>query len=644
MQSVGMNMTRNITAPIVAAGVAMFKTFADFQDVMAEIEVRSGATAAGMEKLKDVAIELGRDTVFSATEVGEAMLQLTASGSSVIETIEQIPHVLSLAAAGNIDLGKAADGVTDVLKQFNLTAEDALMVANNLAAAAGSSSATVSDLLQGFGNVGPVADQFGLSVNETAAALAIFSENGIKGAEAGTQLKSMLLNMTRDTKKVQNTWVELGVSMFDSAGNMRAIDDIFKDINKAMEGLPMEDQIRIARNLGGSYGIMGFNALRASNGIEEMQAAMSGQATAAEIADARMNTLSGRFKSFMGSLETLAIVLGGLGEGPLTSFLEMATNVINSITKWAQENPKLAQTIMLVVAALAALGPILMIIGSIASGVSAVAGMFSGLAGILGGVMTVGTAVAGAFTTLGGILITFAAPILIAIAAIAALIAIIAILWANREKIAEWAQKAWEGMQKFGEAVKVGFEKTVEFTGNGLAAWEGNFKMMGVIAQKSGQSIGESFQKVAHNVIESFKKVAPVMLDIGKAILQGLIDGVKSKIDAFIKLVVDLANKVAESVKSALKIKSPSQVFAGIGENVVAGFNKGISNMGGLGVNVNGTTLGGASNPSLATVGAGGGSGNIFIQNLNVPPGTTRQQVDAIMEEMARRVNRKKKR
>jgi hypothetical protein len=206
--------------------------------------------------------------------------------------------------------------------------------------------------------------------------------------------------MSSDVDPVVDAWRELGVSMFDSAGNMRDIDAVFKDINDAMEGLPMEDQIRLGRDLAGSYGIVGFNALRATDGISSMEASMSGAASAADVADARMNTLAGRFMSFMGSVETLAITLGGLGEGPLTSFLEFATKAVNGINQWAEANPRLAQTIMVVVAAIAALGPVLMIIGSIGSGVSTLIGVFGGLSSAVGAIMPVITGFASGFMSI----------------------------------------------------------------------------------------------------------------------------------------------------------------------------------------------------------------------------------------------------
>ena len=143
---------------------------------------------------------MGRDTKFSASQAAQGMLELITSGSSAEEAIATIPQVLSLAAAAGLDLGHAADGVTDVMAQFGLGVEDAGTVVNAFTQAAGSSSATAADLIDAMKNGGAMASGFGLDVEQTAAAMAVLAENGLKGAEAGTALKSFFLNATRGFK------------------------------------------------------------------------------------------------------------------------------------------------------------------------------------------------------------------------------------------------------------------------------------------------------------------------------------------------------------------------------------------------------------------------------------------------------------
>jgi len=633
MQSLGTTMTASITAPVVAAGAAMFKTFADFESVMVELEARTQSTSAEMEAMQQMAIEMGRDTVFSATEAAEAMLELTSSGSSAAEAMEQLPAVLDLAAAGALDLGTAADGVTDVLAMFQLEATDAADVVDALARAAGSSSATVGDLTDAFGNVGPVAAQFGLTVDETAAALAVFAENGIKGAESGTQLRSMLLNMTRDTASVQAAWDELGVSLFDAQGNMRDLDTVFNEIATAMEDLPMEDQIRLSQDIAGSYGLIGFNALTASGGIGDMANSMASAASASEVADARMNTLQGRWNSFMGSLETLAIVLGGLGEGPLTDFLLMATNVVNAIATWAQENPKLAQTIMAVVAAIATIGPVLVILGTV---VSAIGTLVSAFSAIGTAVTVIGPAMATLIPILWGILAPIA-PLLIALGLLAA-----ALVWADQTNTWEtWqtngrmlgqifqllGQRASEAASAFGDKFRDGFNRATDFFSN--------FR----------QNVTRLLGQLLAAIVQKAREIMPALQEVGKNIMQGLIEGVKGLIQGFIDMIGNMAKGAIDAVKNAFGIASPSKVMAEMGNNIVAGFNQGIAAAGGLRIPTPGATSGRAPTVGQSrgfSSNQGGGNGlNINNMTVNVPAGTTQQQVDAIARELGKRTNRR---
>lgn len=609
--SLGQSMSVGITAPLVAAGAAMFKTFADFESVIVEIGARTGATADEMKKLSDFAIEMGRTTAFSATEAAQALLELTSSGSSAAEAMQQLPSVLNLAVAGALDLGQAADGVTDVLAAFGLEAEASTRVANALAKAAGASSATVSDLLQGFSNIGPVARQFGISVEDTAAALAVLAENGIKGAEGGTQLRSMLLNMSRDTEVTRGAWEKLGVSLYDAQGNMRGLDAVFKDINKAMEGMSMEEQNRLAHDLAGSYGIVGFNALRAANGVEGMRMAMVNAATAEEVAAARLNTLSGKFDQLMGSVETLGIVLGGLSQGPLLWFIEQITNAVNALTAWAQANPQLAQTAIIILSIVAALGPLLIIIGQIIGAIAAIKAGFVALAG------------AGAvFAAIGGAIMAVLPIILLFIATAAMIWAVANDFMGVKTAIVNAANGIGQGLTAAKDAVW-GF-----ITDLGRA-W-------GEMAQKATTA----FAQLAVIALRGMLELIPAFKLLGSDIMKGLIIGVLSKINEFIAAIRRMADEAAQAVRNALGIKSPSKVMMDIGQQIVAGLQKGVGGMAGaIGVNVNGASVSGSA-PVMSGA-SYGSSATSNVYNIYPPAGTTQEQAEEIMKIISKKSKQK---
>lgn len=373
-----------------------------FDDIMTEIQARTGATTEDMAAIREEARRLGAESVFSAQEAGDALLQLLTSGMNTQEALATLPFVLDAAAASGESLGTTADSVTDIMAAFGLGVEDAESIVNSLARAAGATSADMGSLSQGFANVGGVAKNFGLSVNDTAAILGIFAENGIKGAEAGTQLKSMLLNMSRDTEDTQAAWTRLGVSMYDVNGNVRSLDSVIADLDASLDKLPVEEQNKLMMDLAGSYGITGLTALRNSISIGEMTGRMNEQADASDIAGAKMGTLNNMVDSAKGSWETfMEVVLAPLVEQHLKPLIASVTEVINQMTAWAQANPEIAGALAMLGAALAVLGPALIGVGTAVSFMGAGLGVILSPVGLLlAGVAALGVAFA---TNFGGI-------------------------------------------------------------------------------------------------------------------------------------------------------------------------------------------------------------------------------------------------
>lgn len=359
-------------APLTGFGYAGIQTAQSFENAMTEISTRTGLVGEDLKSIERYALRMGSATIFSAQDSAEAFLQLLTSGQSVEEAFVTLPEVLAAAAASGADLGSSADLITDIMASFGLEADQAGTVTDALSRAAGASSADMISLGQGFANVGGVANMFGISVNETAAILALFSENGIKGSEAGTQLRSMLLNMNRDTKPVNEAWRELGISMYDSEGKIRPLKTVITELDEALDGMTTEDQNRLMSQLAGSYGILGLNALRGSISMDDMQEAMEGSTTAAEISEAKMQTLTGKFDELGGSVETLMIeAFTPFNEDVLKPMAENLTEIVNSITNWVKENPQLTQQIIVLAGGAIALGAALLVGGTLITGFSA---------------------------------------------------------------------------------------------------------------------------------------------------------------------------------------------------------------------------------------------------------------------------------
>lgn len=402
IRNLGANLTV-LTAPIAAFGVAGVKAATSFDDAMRELQARTGLTTGDMDRMRQAALDMGATTAYSATDAANGLLQLTTSGLSADEALKVLPRVMDLAAASGEDLGNTADWVTDIMAAYNLPVDKAGEVTEALNAAAGSSSATVGDLALGFQNVGGAAALMGLSVDDTAAILATFSENGIKGAEAGTALRSMLNHMTSDVPEVTAMWDSLGVSLYDIEGNARPLNDVIQDLNTSMDGMSDQERVNTIQTLAGSYGQLGLNALLTSGGFDTMATSMDGAASAADVAQARMGGWSGALETLKGSVETLQITaLTPFLNNVMTPLVNKITDVVNGLTDWATQNPELAGTMVSVLAGLAILGPALLIIGSVISSVTAIVGLlgtaFTALTGPVGLAILAGAGLVLAYT------------------------------------------------------------------------------------------------------------------------------------------------------------------------------------------------------------------------------------------------------
>lgn len=366
-----------LTTPLLGIGAAGIAAASGFENVMTQLATFGGLAGDELAAVEAAALRMGAETMFSASDAAGAMLELVKAGQSVDEAMVSTEAALALAAVGAMSVTEAAGVTAMAMAQFGLDADAAGRITEALAAAASASQADVRDLAQGMGNVGPVAKQFGLSVEETAAVLGVFSNAGIQGAEAGTQLRSMLLNMTRTTEATQGAWARLGTSMYDANGELRDLDTVFDEIGTAMADMPVEEQNAIMSDLFGSYGIVGAQALIAAGGIDAMQAAMADAPPAAFLAAEAMNTFSGRVDSLKGSVETLLIkAMTPFMNDVLSPLVTMLTDVANKAIAWTDANPELTSTLVKVGGALLILGPALVAVGL---GVSAVGIAFTGL-------------------------------------------------------------------------------------------------------------------------------------------------------------------------------------------------------------------------------------------------------------------------
>ncbi|MFB3160431.1 phage tail tape measure protein [Neobacillus sp. 179-J 1A1 HS] len=334
----------------VAAGIgAAVKTAADFEKKMSDIKSVSGATASEMQALSELAKEAGRSTAFSATEAAAGIEELIKAGL----TVEQImggglKGALDLASAGNLQLADAAEIASTALNAFRDDHLSVVDAANLLAGAANASATDVSELKFGLSAVSAVASGAGMSFEDTATALATFAQNGLKGSDAGTSLKTMLMNLSPSTKEATELFQQLGIitedganQFYDAEGKLKSLSDVTDVLRKALEKLNPKERGDALKQMFGSDAVRAGSILfkEGAEGVERMAEAMS-KITAAETAATKLDNLHGSVEELKGSLETLGIEIGEDFLPLLTDFAKEATNVIRGIDDMDIANAK----------------------------------------------------------------------------------------------------------------------------------------------------------------------------------------------------------------------------------------------------------------------------------------------------------------
>lgn len=367
MSSVGTKMSRNITLPIIAAGAASVKLAMDFEKTMKTMEAVAGVTGQPLERLKDLAIDLGKETVFSAREAGEAMLALAKAGISPAE-IEAgaLKHTLDLATAGELQLADAASVAATAMNTFGLSGEQTQIAVDALAGAANASDADVSDMAMALKMGGNAAATAGLDIQETAAALAALADEGIKGSDAGTSLKTMLLNLVPATERAKRKMEELDLSFVDGQGNIDDLEVVAGKLQDRLGGLSQAQRISALRTIFGTDAFRAANIILAEGekGMRRYIDATSEQGTAARVGEKRMSGFAGKVEELKGSLETAGIAVGEALIPMLTKLADKVTDVANDFSELDDSTQR---NILLTAGGAALLGPIIRLAGSLST-------------------------------------------------------------------------------------------------------------------------------------------------------------------------------------------------------------------------------------------------------------------------------------
>lgn len=510
MTDVGKDLSKKVTAPILGIGAAATKIGMDFEAGMSKVQALSGATAEEMAKLREQAREMGAATVFSASEAAEAQAFLAMAGYDVAQIMDSLPGLLDLAAAGQLDLGRAADITTNIMSGFNIEAEKTTEVADVLAKAAASANTSVEQMGDAMSYVAPVAAGAGISLEETAAAIGVLSNAGIQGQRAGTALRGIIASLQNPTGQTAKALEALGLTADDVNPSMHSLTDILKTLEEA--GMDSSQAMQLVGTASGPALIAMMT--EGSEGLAEFTTELeNAEGAAARMSETMTDNLYGRIQEMKSAFEEVALTI----YDNIQPALEWLVEQIKGLAEWfGNLSPETQKTILVLAGLAAAIGPVIIVLGMLLSSIGSIISFFAA-----GG--------AGA-TAFGAVISALTGPIGIAIAAVAGLIAIGVLLYKNWDTIKEFFGELWERVKEI-------FSAALEWI-KGLFL---KYHPIGIVISHWEQ-IEEFFSNLWNNVIEIFNKAIAwitTRLNSLKSSVSDIFNGVKNAMINPVKNAID---------------------------------------------------------------------------------------------------------
>ena len=332
-----------LQSPLVAAGVTIsagagiadtVKTYADFEAAMSEVKAISGATSEEFAQLTEKANQMGAVTKFTASESAEAFKYMAQAGWDAKEMMDGIEGLMSLAAASGEDLGTTSDIVTDALTAFGMAAKDSGRFADVMAMAANATNTDVAKMGDTFKYVAPVAGALGYSIEDTAVAIGLMANNGIKASQAGTSLRSLLTNLTHPVGQAEDAINDLGISITNADGSVKPLSQTLQELRSKFGALSEAERAQYAAMLAGQEGMSGLLAIvnASDQDFADLTEQINNSSGAAqEMADIMMDNLAGKFELFTGALDSMKMSLGEKFKPYLMEALDWLTDKVPDV-------------------------------------------------------------------------------------------------------------------------------------------------------------------------------------------------------------------------------------------------------------------------------------------------------------------------
>ena len=540
-----------VTAGVVGLGTAAVKTAADFDSAMSKVAAVSGATGKDLDALRDKAREMGSKTKFSASEAAEAMNYMAMAGWKTEDMLSGIEGVMNLAAASGEDLATTSDIVTDALTAFGLSAKDSGHFADILAAASSNANTNVSMMGETFKYCAPIAGALGFSAEDTAEAIGLMANAGIKGSQAGTALRTIMNNLSGDVKICGSSIGEVTVATTNADGSMRDLSDILADCRTAFSGLSESEKAAAAESLVGKNAMSGFLALMNAGeaDINKLSSAIDNcDGCAAGMAETMNDNLAGQLTILKSQLQELAISFGELLMPAIRTIVGWIQKFVDWLNSMDEGTRKVIVTIALVAAAI---GPVLIIVGKVISAI--------------GTIMTIIPKLAGVINAAKGVIAAFNAvcaanPYVLIIAAIVALVAAFIYLWNNCEEfrqfwidlwesIKEIAVTVWEALKEFFTAAWEAIKTTAVTVWNAIkdfftGLWEGIKNIFTTVVNAISTFLTNAWNAIKNTVTTVFNAI--------KTFFTTIWNGIKSVITTVVTAISTFLSTAWNGIKTAI--------------------------------------------------------------------------------------------
>lgn len=329
-----------VSGALSTGAAAAIKVGTSFETSMSQVAAISGATGDELQALTDKAKAMGAATKFSASESADAMTYMAMAGWKTEDMLSGIAGIMDLAAASGEDLATTSDIVTDALTAFGLTAQDSTHFADILAAASSNANTNVSMMGETFKYVAPVAGALGFSAEDCATAIGLMANSGIKASQAGTSLRSIMSRLTSPTDDVQTAMDALGVSMTNSDGTMKSLNDIILDLREGFAGLTEAEQAQMASDIAGQEAMSGLLAIvnASDSDFTKLQESIYGcDGAAAQMADTMQDNLQGKITILKSALEGLGIDIYESMESALSGAADLGNEYIDELSTAFEE-------------------------------------------------------------------------------------------------------------------------------------------------------------------------------------------------------------------------------------------------------------------------------------------------------------------